>query len=365
MNTSSKSTLVERIIRENIKNLTPYSSARDEYSGSNAIFLDANENPFNNPYNRYPDPHQQELKYEIANIKKVVHTQLFLGNGSDEAIDLLIRAFCEPGKDNILIPDPTYGMYNVCAQINNIEVRTVSLTCDFQLDVSAMLEASDKNTKLIFICSPNNPTSNSFSREDVIALLNGFKNGLVIIDEAYIDFSMQKSFLRDLPEFENLVILQTFSKAWGLAGLRLGLAIASKEIVQVLSKIKYPYNVNSATQQIVLDAIRDTSNKNYWVQKILQQRRFLENELTKFSFIERIYPSDANFLMLKVSAPQNIFKYLVQQKIIIRDRSRVHLCLNCLRVTVGSEKENHALIDSMHKYENILNSAKQKENGDL
>lgn len=345
---------IDQLIRDNIKALKPYSSAREEYTGKEALFLDANENPFNNPYNRYPDPLQLELKYKLANLKGIIHNQLFLGNGSDEAIDLLFRAFCEPGKDNVIIPDPTYGMYRVCADINNTEVRNVSLQEDFQIDLALIKKRINKNTKLIFLCSPNNPTSNSFDRQKMIELINHFQTGLVVIDEAYIDFSMQKSLVEQISEFKNLVILQTMSKAWGLAGIRLGMAIADKKIISVLNKIKYPYNVNSLSQQKALEAISSASDKIYWVQQILSQRKMMEEELYKLRFVKHIYPSDANFLLIKVKNPLALYNYLVKQKIIVRDRSNVHLCEGCLRFTVGSKKENKRLIEVLFEYDEIF-----------
>lgn len=340
---------LDKLVRKNIKNLKPYSSARDEYKGKDAIFLDANENPFNYPFNRYPDPLQLKVKEKIEKIKGVKSNQIFLGNGSDEAIDLLIRIFCEPGKDNMVTIDPSYGMYKVCADINNVEVRAVSLTSNFQLDVLSIKKQIDENTKILMICNPNNPTANSFNEADILELMNSF-NGIFMIDEAYIDFSPRKSFVSFLNEYKNLVILQTFSKAWGLAGIRLGLAIADQEIILYLNKVKYPYNVNILTQGIALDMLDDTKKKDKWVKKLLKQKEVLSNTLTEFNFVKEIYPSDANFILVKVDDPIKIYSYLVDKKIIIRDRSKVHLCAGCLRFTIGTKEENKLLIKALKKY---------------
>ncbi len=334
---------LNRLIRDNIKNLKPYSSARDEYSGEAAVFLDANENPFNNPYNRYPDPLQWKLKEKIARIKGTDAKQLFLGNGSDEAIDLLIRVFCEPGLNNIVTIDPTYGMYEVCADINNVDVKKVLLTSDFQLNTQGLLKATDESTSLLFLCSPNNPTSNSFKREDILAVINGFE-GIVVLDEAYIDFSGEPSFLDELNTHPNLVILQTFSKAWGMAGIRLGMAFASSEIVRLMNKIKYPYNINTLTQQTALEMTDKEFTKDDWVNELLKGREYLINELEKIPVVQKIYHSDANFLLVKVADTRNVFNYLTANKIIVRDRSKMSLCEGCLRFTVGNREENRRLI---------------------
>ncbi|PZX17376.1 histidinol-phosphate aminotransferase [Breznakibacter xylanolyticus] len=339
----------EKLLRPNIARLKPYSSARDEYTGDEGVFLDANENPFNSPYNRYPDPRQRVLKAKIAAIKGVEPGCIFLGNGSDEPIDLMYRAFCEPGVDNVVSIDPTYGMYQVAADINNIEVRKVLLTADYQMDVPALLAAADDNTKLLFLCSPNNPTGNCFHIADIEAILKGFK-GMVVLDEAYIDFAPGKSFLPRLAEFPNLVILQTFSKAWGMAGLRLGMAFASPELVQVLSKIKYPYNLNILTQQTALELLDSVSEMENWVKLLLNEREVLSAELAKLPFVKKQYPSDSNFLLVKTEEPRKIYQYLVGHKIIIRDRSSVALCEGCLRITVGSPDENRQLLDALKKY---------------
>lgn len=341
---------LNQLIRKNILQLKPYSSARDEYTGEEGTFLDANENPFNTPYNRYPDPHQRRLKGMIAELKEVDESQLFLGNGSDEPIDLIYRAFCEPGIDNVISIDPTYGMYQVAADVNNIGFKKVLLTSDFQLDTTALLATADENTKLLWICSPNNPTGNCFKQEDIVTLLNKF-SGIVVLDEAYIDFSPDKSFLPHLKEYPNLIVLQTFSKAWGMAGIRLGMAFARTEIIQILSKIKYPYNVNILTQQKAMELLTQNRDKTEeWKELLLNQREFIKKELEKFSFVKTIYPSDANFLLIKVDEAKKIYKFLANQEIIVRDRSSVALCNGCLRITVGSPEENQLLLEALKEY---------------
>ncbi len=344
---------IQQLIRPNIKSLKPYSSARDEYSGEEAVFLDANENPFNEPYNRYPDPYQRKLKEKIATIKGVSDNRIFLGNGSDEAIDLAFRAFCEPGVDNVISIDPTYGMYQVAADINNVEIRKVQLTDDFELDVKGLLAAADDKSKLLFICSPNNPTGNSFKQEDIIKLIENF-NGIVVLDEAYIDFAPEKSFLKNLHKYSNLLILQTFSKAWGMAGIRLGMAFASAEIVTVFNHIKYPYNINILTQEKALELLDNECDKNIWVAKLLAQKNLMIEKFKTYSFIQKIYPSDANYLLIKTSAPKDIYNFLVNEGVIVRDRSSVSLCEGCLRVTIGSEEENDVLYKCMNNYVNKL-----------
>ncbi len=337
---------LNKLLRPNIAALKPYSSARDEYSGAEALFFDANENPFNSPYNRYPDPYQRDLKKKIGILKDVASENVFLGNGSDEAIDLLFRAFCVPGKDNVVSIDPTYGMYQVAADINDVEVKRVLLTTEFELDDEALLEAVDENTKMIFICSPNNPTANCFVEQDMIKVIEGFE-GVVVIDEAYIDFAPEKSLLGKLEKYPNLVILQTFSKAWGVAAIRLGMAFASKEIVSVLSKIKYPYNVNLLTQEKALELLGNEEQKQEWVEIILKEKERLAIALEKNPLIKKIYPSDANFLLVKVDNPTEIYDFMVRSKLIIRDRSKVALCEGCLRITVGTAEENDRLIEAL------------------
>ncbi len=340
---------INKLIRKNIREMVPYSSARDEYKGEEAVFLDANENPFNNPLNRYPDPQQLKLKKKISEVKNVPVENIFLGNGSDEAIDLLIRAFCEPMHDNIVSIKPTYGMYKVCANVNNVEIREVLLDADYQPDASAMLSASDENSKILFLCSPNNPTSNSLNRDAVLQLVRSF-NGLVVVDEAYIDFSKESSLSDRLGEFLNLVILQTFSKAWGMAGIRLGLAYAAREIIQVLNKIKYPYNINILTQKTAMECLSNTAGVEKWIRDILHERQYLVKELTRLPMVKKILPSDANFLMVKFDNPQEVFNYLICKKVIVRDRSKVALCEGFLRITVGSPEENRLLLNYLEQY---------------
>ncbi|WP_163708482.1 histidinol-phosphate transaminase [Mangrovibacterium lignilyticum] len=338
---------LDKLLRDNIKNLKAYSSARDEFSGEAMVFLDANENPFNAPYNRYPDPLQRELKDKIAAIKKCPAEQIFLGNGSDEPIDLLFRAFCEPGKDNIVSIDPTYGMYQVAADINNIEIRKVKLKEDYSFSADELLSAADENTKLAFVCSPNNPTANLMDKAEMLKLIQNF-NGLVVVDEAYIDFAPGASLLTELPQYPNLVVLQTFSKAWGMAGIRLGMAFASTEIIRIFNKIKYPYNINILTQQKALELIQKESEKNKWVDLLIEERSRLAEQLRSFPFVVKIYPSDANFLLVKMHDARGIYDYLVENGIIVRDRSKVILCDDSLRVTVGSPEENEILIEKLN-----------------
>ncbi len=340
---------LDHILRENIKNLKPYSSAREEYTGKEAVFLDANENPYNSPYNRYPDPLQLEVKIRIAGIKGMDPGMIFLGNGSDEAIDLLIRAFCEPHADNIVSIEPSYGMYEVCADINNVSFVKVLLKDDFQLDTAGILRTINNNTKLVFLCSPNNPTGNCFKKEDIISILKNF-HGIVIVDEAYIDFSTKESLLSILDGYKNLVVLQTFSKAWGLAGIRLGMAFAWNEIINVLSKIKYPYNINSLTLEKANETLKNDTPKNKWIDDILKAKSGLISELKELPFVIKVYPSDANFLLVKVNAAKKIYNYLVDKKIIIRDRSNVSLCEGCLRITIGTKNENVLLMNSLKEY---------------
>ncbi|XHR96556.1 histidinol-phosphate transaminase [Mucilaginibacter sp. UC70_90] len=341
------------LLRENIKRLVPYSSARDEYQGEASVFLDANENafgsPLDQPFNRYPDPLQYELKKRITEIKGVPPRNIFVGNGSDEAIDILFRSFCNPGIDNVILVPPTYGMYEVSANINDIEARKVNLTEDYQLNLEGIAEAIDKNTKLIFICSPNNPTGNSINRDDIQTLLANFK-GIVVVDEAYINFSRQKSFIQELTECANLVVMQTLSKAWGLAGLRVGMAFASEEIIEVMNKVKPPYNVNESSQQLALAALANVGQVNEWIKEILAQRDRLVLKLKDFDFVVDIYPSDANFILVKTTNANGIYDYLVKQGIIVRNRSKVELCEGCLRITVGTPDENTILLEALQNF---------------
>jgi histidinol-phosphate aminotransferase len=340
---------INNILRTNIKVLTPYSSARDEFKGTEGIFLDANENPFNTPYNRYPDPLQRKVKEKLAKLKGVQSDQIFIGNGSDEAIDLIIRGFCEPHRDNIVSISPSYGMYQVAADINAVEFKRIPLNDDFTLNLPAIKKAINENTHIVWLCSPNNPTANSFETDEVLSIANGFK-GLLVVDEAYIDFSSKPSFIKQLSAYPNLVVLQTFSKAWGMAGLRMGLAYASKEIVDILNKIKYPYNVNILTQKLVLEALDKNGDKEEWVKAIIDERKYLIENLLTIKLVEKIFPSDANFILIKVKEPKKIYDYLVERQIVIRDRSKVHMCEGCLRITIGTNAENQAFYKALSEY---------------
>lgn len=341
---------LNNLLRENIKKLKPYSSARDEFKGEARIYLDANENSYGSPltkwYNRYPDPTQWKVKEKLSEIKNVLPQQIFLGNGSDECIDILFRSFCEPGKDNVIIVPPTYGMYEVSANINDIAVKKVPLTTAYQLDLEAIEAAIDENTKMIFLCSPNNPTGNSLNREDIEMILNNYF-GLVILDEAYINFSRHRSFIQELKEYPNLVILQTLSKAWGLAALRVGMAFASQPIIQVMNKVKPPYNINQASQELALKALEEVGQVNDMIKEIVKERGILEEKLKQLPLVEKVYLSDANFLLVKVKDAQAIYNKLLARGIVVRDRSKVELCEGCLRITVGTDKENIELINTL------------------
>ena len=345
--------VLEEILRENIKKLVPYSSARDEFSGEASVYLDANENSFGSPltkwYNRYPDPLQKKVKERLGEIKAMPVNQIFLGNGSDECIDILFRAFCEPGKDNVIICPPTYGMYEVSANINDIQVKKVPLLPGFQLDLPGIEAAVDDHTKMIFLCSPNNPTGNSLERSDVEIILNNYF-GLVVLDEAYINFSRYRSFSQELNEYPNLVILQTLSKAWGLAALRVGMAFASEDIVNVMNRIKPPYNINQASQELVLKALGEVEQVNEMIREIVSQRNELKNSLQKISDVEMIYPSDANFLLVKIKNARKLYEFLLTKGIVVRDRSNVTLCEGCLRITVGTAPENAALVAAIESF---------------
>jgi histidinol-phosphate aminotransferase len=345
---------LNRLIRPNIRNLVPYSSARDEFKGEASIFLDANENSLGSPltkwYNRYPDPMQWEVKKKISAIKGLPAEQIFVGNGSDEAIDLLFRAFCEPGMDNVIICPPTYGMYEVSANINNIGLKKVPLTPDFQIDLDAMEGAIDMNTRIIWLCSPNNPTGNSLNREDIEIVLNNF-DGLVVIDEAYINFSRKRSFIPELNEYPNLVILQTLSKAWGLAALRIGMAFASRPIIDVLNRIKPPYNISQATQDLVLQALDHVEEVNEMIRILVEERKRLEESLRVLPQVIIVYPSDANFLLVRTVDAKGIYKYLVEKGVVVRDRSNVILCEESLRITIGTPSENDAVAGLISQYE--------------
>jgi len=344
---------LNNILRDNIKNLIPYSSARDEFKGEAKVFLDANENSLGSPltrwYNRYPDPLQWKLKESLSRIKGLPAENIFIGNGSDEFIDILYRAFCNPGVDNVIINPPTYGMYEVSAHINDVAVRRASLTTDFQLNLDHIEKLIDRNTKLIWICSPNNPTANSMRREDIEIVLNNF-DGLIVVDEAYINFSRHRSFTRELEDYPNLVVLQTLSKAWGMAGLRLGMAFASRDIVTIYNKVKPPYNISQATQELVLRALDETDQVNDMIKSLVSMRQELERDLPLLPIVEKVYPSDANFLLVKVTDANKIYNYLLEAGIVVRNRSKVELCEGCLRITVGTEKENKELITTLQGF---------------
>ncbi|MEQ8424063.1 MAG: histidinol-phosphate transaminase [Cyclobacteriaceae bacterium] len=341
---------LNKIVRKSLKGIRPYSTARDDFKGTASVYLDANENPFDTSYNRYPDPQQQPLKAAIANIKGVTPEKIILGNGSDEVIDLLFRAFCEPATDNVIIPQPTYGMYSVYANVNDVSTKSPSLTETFDLDVDLIIKDIDANTKLVFLCSPNNPSGNLLTEEKVKLILKSF-NGLVVVDEAYIDFAKTDGFLPFLDQYPNLVVVQTLSKAWGLAGLRLGIGFASEEIIQVLSQIKPPYNISSVAQKIALEALGNSEAKEKWVTTLMTQREILTTKLLAFSFIKKVYRSDANFLLVKVDDAAHCYSYLTKRGIIVRDRSSSRHCDNCLRISVGTPDENKILIDTLTEYE--------------
>jgi histidinol-phosphate aminotransferase len=344
----------EDLVRENIKALKPYSSARNEFTGDADIFLDANENSYGSPldtdYNRYPDPLQYELKEKLSRIKGVPPQNIFIGNGSDEVIDIAYRIFCEPGKNNVIVCPPTYGMYKVCGNINDVKVNEVLLTENFQLDVEGILSVADQHSKLLFICSPNNPTGNNMNRSDVEFLLNHF-NGMILIDEAYINFSKQKTFIQELTKYENLIVMQTLSKAWGLAGLRLGLAFASEIIIDLFNKVKPPYNINQASQEIGVEALANIESVNRHIQNIIEQKKYLRQQLLSFNFILKIYDSDANFILMKVENADKLYRFLLINKIIVRNRNKEPLCENCLRITIGTPDENERLITILKSYE--------------
>lgn len=341
---------IQELTRPNIWRLKPYSSARDEYKGVEAsVFLDANENPYNGPHNRYPDPLQCELKNELAKVKKVGADHIFLGNGSDEAIDLVFRAFCEPRIDNVVAIDPTYGMYQVCAEVNDVEYRKVLLDEQFCFSTDKLLAAADEHTKVIFLCSPNNPTGNDLPRAEIEKLLSSFQ-GLVVLDEAYNDFSEVPSFLADLEKYPNLIVLQTFSKAWGCAAIRLGMAFASPQIIAVFNKIKYPYNVNLLTQKQAIEMLHRYYEVERWVRTLKEERGYLEAAFAKLPCTVKMYPSNANFFLARVTDAVKIYNYLVGQGIIVRNRHSVTLCGNCLRVTVGTRIENNKLIEALKNF---------------
>ncbi len=346
---------LNRLLRDNIRQLVPYSSARDEFKGTADVFLDANENSLGSPltkwYNRYPDPHQWKVKEALGKVKGIAPEHIFLGNGSDECIDLLYRAFCVPGRDNVIINPPTYGMYEVSAHINDVEVRRAVLLDGFQLDLVHLENLVDEHTKIIWICSPNNPTANSMNRQDIEIILNNF-SGLVVIDEAYINFSRHKSFIQELVDYPNLVVMQTMSKAWGLAGLRLGMAFASESVIDVYNKVKPPYNINQATQELALKALEEVGQVNEMIRALVTMREQLAADLAGLPFVLTVYPSDANFLLVKMTDARGVYDYLLKDGIVVRDRSKVELCEGCLRMTVGTEKENQELMEALVRWPN-------------
>ena len=341
---------LDKLLRNNIRSLQPYSCARDEFKGEASVYLDANENPYNAPFNRYPDPLQWEVKEQITRVKGVPAENIFLGNGSDEPIDLLFRAFCEPRIDNVVAIEPTYGMYKVSANINDVEYRKVLLDENFQFSADKLLDATNLYTKIIWLCSPNNPTGNSLDRAEIIKLLTSFE-GIVVLDEAYIDFASEESFSEFLSQYPNLVILQTFSKAWGSAAIRLGMAFASTEIIGILNKIKYPYNVNILTQKQALAALKNAGQTKAWVKTLLDERTILVNNLQKLPLIQHIYPTDANFILVKVPDANAVYHYLVDKSIIVRNRNTVSLCMGCLRITVGTPEENQILLEELKRFQ--------------
>ena len=341
---------LKRLTRPNIWSLAPYSSARNEYAGREArVFLDANENPYNAPFNRYPDPLQLELKAAISKVKGVPAECIFLGNGSDEAIDLPYRCFCEPGVDNVVAIEPTYGMYKVCADINNVEYRTVLLDEQYQTTADKLLAATDAHTKIIWLCTPNNPTGNCLVREEVVKVIEQFE-GLVIVDEAYSDFSSQKTLRSELAKYPNMIVLNTMSKAWGCAAIRLGMAFASQNIIDIFNKVKYPYNVNQLTQQQALEALKDPFEVDQWVKILLQERSRMIEAFRELPICEKVYPTDANFFLAKMTDATKIYNYLVDHAIIVRNRHRVQLCQNCLRITIGTKTENNELVAALRQY---------------
>jgi len=349
---------LKAILRPNIAALVPYSSARDDFKGNAEIYLDANENSLGSSVsthvlNRYPDPLQLKVKEKLSKVKGVNPVNIFLGNGSDEAIDILIRAFCGPGKDNIIILPPTYGMYEVAAKINDVAIKAVNLTKDAQLDIAGINAATDKNTKLIFVCTPNNPTGDLINKKDIEYLLKDF-NGVVVVDEAYIDFADEPSMLTDLKKHPNLVVMQTFSKAWGLAGLRVGMAFASAEIISVMNKIKAPYNVGELAQRLIIQALENEEGVKKMVNTLKNERAVLLQKLPSFSFVKEILPSQANFLLVKTTSPDKLYDYLIDNNVVVRNRSKLPLCEGGLRITVGTPEENKKLLSFLTAFEKTL-----------
>jgi histidinol-phosphate aminotransferase len=341
---------LQELVRDNIWQLAPYSSARSEFSGHEAhVFLDANENPYNKPFNRYPDPLQTELKAELSKVKQVPTENIFLGNGSDEAIDLIYRIFCRPQRDNVVAIEPTYGMYKVCADIYDVEYRPVLLDNNYQLDADKLLAACDDKTKAIWICSPNNPTGNNLQQEEIEKTLDRFE-GIVVVDEAYSDFSSAELFRNKIAQYPNIIVLNTMSKAWGCAAIRLGMAFASKEIVELMNKVKYPYNINLLTQQQAIESLRHREDVEKWATLLLQERKHLMNAFRDLPICEQVYPSDANFFLAKMTNAQQIYNYLIEKGIVVRNRTRIQLCHNCLRITIGTKGENTELLSALRQY---------------
>ena len=340
---------LKEIVRKNIYSLKPYSSARNEFKGEASIFIDANENPYDTPYNRYPDPLQLQVKEKISALKGVPVENIFLGVGSDEPIDLLYRIFCEPQTDNVVALEPSYGMYSVCADINNVEYRKVSLKANYQFSAEELLAATDENSKIIWLCSPNNPTGNALDATEIEKVLKNF-SGIVAVDEAYIDFSSQPSYLNKLKEYPNMVVLQTFSKAWGSAGVRLGMAFASEEIIKIFNKVKYPYNVNVLTQRYAIKLLDNFSQVEKKVKAILKNREKLEKQLAKVECVKEVYPTDANFILVKTIDSDAIYKYLIEKGIVARNRNGITLCDNCIRITVGTAEENKQVIAALKNF---------------
>ena len=341
---------LKELVRPNIWSLAAYSSARNEYSGHVAnVFLDANENPYNRPFNRYPDPLQLEVKAKLAPIKHVRPEQIFLGNGSDEAIDLPYRCFCCPGIDNVVAIEPTYGMYKVCADINDVEYRPVLLDDNYQISAEKLLAATDENTKIIWVCSPNNPSGNNIDRDEIVKLVDSF-DGIVIVDEAYSDFSLQKPMRDELDKHPNMIVLNTFSKAWGCAAIRLGMAFGNEDIIEIFNKVKYPYNVNNLTQNQALEALKDPFEVDKWVRTLLLERSRMIDAFKQLPICEKIYHTDANFFLAKMTDAQKTYDYLVEKGIIVRNRTRIKLCTNCLRVTIGTKNENNELLAALRQY---------------
>ena len=344
---------LDKLVRPNIKTLKPYSSAKDEYTGAAKILLDANENSLGSPltkwYNRYPDPYQRQVKEKLAFVKQIAANQIFIGNGSDECIDILFRTFCEPGKDNIIICPPTYPMYEVSANINDIKVQNAPLLSDYQLNVAHIEQLVNERTKIIWICSPNNPTGNSLDRIDIETILNHF-DGIVVIDEAYINFSKQKSFVQSLIDYPNLVVMQTLSKAWGLAGLRLGMCFANPDIIGYMNKVKAPYNINIVTQELALQALEEVGQVNDMIKLLVDMRNALAQVIASMPHVIKVFPSDTNFILVKIPHARKLYEFLMSKGIIVRDRSALALCEDSLRITVGTEQENTLLVDAMYEW---------------